>query len=298
MTRARLARTTSSVSGGAITSGAGERRSQTEALPGALSAGFGELTEELVLAASGHSSPERVVKFSWCNKALQRIRGLVRCTGLLELDLTNNNISDLSGLAELTALRRLVLTRNRVSHVDGVRSLASLEHLLLQGNMIHSIDALHFGQLPALRTLYLQNSDKSQANPVCRLPGYKRALLEMLPQLTNLDGERNPRQPLTTNRKSQDIQGNKPTCIGAAAMPNFAFPAPESWFEENHFHLPEAQINSAALSQLQQHLQSSAKAVASLEAELTALLGYFDRRATEPVLQQSIQTSDAVEGPQ
>ena len=46
--------------------------------------------------------------------------------------------------------------------------------------------------LPQLQTLYLQNSDGSQPNPVCTRPDYKKEVLSSLKDLRNLDGERNP----------------------------------------------------------------------------------------------------------
>ncbi|DBA85375.1 TPA: Leucine-rich repeat-containing protein 56 [Trebouxia sp. C0005] len=47
-------------------------------------------------------------------------------------------------------------------------------------------------QLSQLQSLYLQNSDKSQPNPVCSRPEYKSVVLTSLTHLRNLDGERRP----------------------------------------------------------------------------------------------------------
>ena len=63
----------------------------------------------------------------------------------------------------------------------------------LQGNLLQNLDSLNLrslGQLAALRTLQLQQIDRSQPNPVCRLKAYKAGVLKELPLLANLDGER------------------------------------------------------------------------------------------------------------
>ncbi len=77
--------------------------------------------------------------------------------------------------------------------MEGLAALTRLESLCLTDNRIASLGALalpHLAQLTALRSLYLQNLDRSAPNAVCRAPGYKAAVLAALPQLTNLDGER------------------------------------------------------------------------------------------------------------
>lgn len=45
-------------------------------------------------------------------------------------------------------------------------------------------------ELPVLRTLYLQNVDRSMANPACKKQGYREAVLGKLASLSNLDGVR------------------------------------------------------------------------------------------------------------
>ena len=96
---------------------------------------------------------------------MQRISGLDACTTLLELDLSNNNVTAISGLESLTALRKLTLTSNRITAITGLHTLSLLEHLLLQSNLLGSFESLNLdmlAQLPGLRTLYLCNIDRSQ----------------------------------------------------------------------------------------------------------------------------------------
>ncbi|KAG2448151.1 hypothetical protein HYH02_006736 [Chlamydomonas schloesseri] len=158
------------------------------------------LTEEAIKGATQRFDVEIVFKFTWVNKGLTRMSGLERCINLVELNLSNNQIAKIEGLEGLTQLRRLVLTSNRITRLEPAASFAGLtklEGLWLQDNRLGpGLEALGLQELgaalPGLRTLYLQNLDRSTPNPVCRADGYKRALLAALPGLTNLDGERSP----------------------------------------------------------------------------------------------------------
>ncbi|KAG2487942.1 hypothetical protein HYH03_013521 [Edaphochlamys debaryana] len=156
---------------------------------------FSGLTEDLIKSATQRFDLEIVFKLTWTHKGLAKLGGLERCTSLVELNLTGNQITRIEGLESCVALRRLVLSCNRISRVEGLGGLTKLEGLWLQGNQIPSLEALalpHLAELPALSALYLQNIDRSMANGVCRAAGYKGAVLAALAGLSNLDGERYP----------------------------------------------------------------------------------------------------------
>ena len=99
----------------------------------------------------------------------------------------------IEGLDALLQLKRLNLSCNSIAKVDSLAHLSALEHLQLQGNRIEGLGALnlqHIAQLRSLKALYLQNLDRTQQNGCCRQAGYKTQVLQALPGLTNLDGER------------------------------------------------------------------------------------------------------------
>ncbi|EFJ41713.1 hypothetical protein VOLCADRAFT_98317 [Volvox carteri f. nagariensis] len=128
-------------------------------------------------------------------RGLIRLSGLDKCINLVELNLAGNQISKIEGLEATLQLRRLILTSNKISAIEGISHLSRLEGLWLQDNRLASLESLalpQLAQLPALRSLYLQNLDRLAPNAVCRTPGYKAAVLAALPNLTNLDGERSP----------------------------------------------------------------------------------------------------------
>ena len=69
----------------------------------------------------------------------------------------------------------------------------ALQVLNMQGNQIETIAAINIpllAQLPALTTLCFQNIDLTASNPACQSSGYQASILQHLPSLRNLDGER------------------------------------------------------------------------------------------------------------
>ncbi|GBG89667.1 hypothetical protein CBR_g49520 [Chara braunii] len=110
---------------------------------------------------------------------------------LTQLDLSNNLIERIEHLDRLPHLRKLVLTSNKISRLDNVDKLQKLEYLLIQSNYVSLIDEVEkLRGLTRLSTLYFQNIDRTQKNPICFVDNYRTRVLEVLPSLRNLDGER------------------------------------------------------------------------------------------------------------
>lgn len=72
---------------------------------------------------------------------------------------------------------------------------------------------------------------------------YKKTVLEELPRLTNLDGERNPHGSIYI--ATVDDVG---ACAQQAAAhePDFSFAPPEPWFKAHDFVLPNARVRPGA----------------------------------------------------
>lgn len=180
---------------------------------------------------------------------------------LVEVDLSNNCISQLQGLAGLKYLRKLVLTCNRIRAVDGLSGLDNLEHLLLQGNPIATVPSINLAMLSGLKnitSLYLRNVDGSevcpvlyclsalhsativsclalQACPVCLNKEYKAAVLSALPQLTNMDGERSPH---ACTYHDTLAEAHKATERLKMYRPQFECDPPEQWFSPGMLEVP------------------------------------------------------------
>ncbi|KFQ21895.1 Leucine-rich repeat and coiled-coil domain-containing protein 1, partial [Mesitornis unicolor] len=148
-----------------------------------------------------------------CNR-IARIEGLGRLRNLQHLDLSSNQIRRMEGLSSLVNLRTLSLSCNLITKVEGLEKLFNLTILDLSYNRIHDLSGFqclhgtnhklshidlhsncvnnigHLLQctkgLLCLTNLTLEKDGK--ANPVCHAAGYRETVLQMLPQLTTLDG--------------------------------------------------------------------------------------------------------------
>uniref|UniRef100_A0A8B9NLV9 Leucine-rich repeat and coiled-coil domain-containing protein 1 n=1 Tax=Accipiter nisus TaxID=211598 RepID=A0A8B9NLV9_9AVES len=145
---------------------------------------------------------------------IARIEGLGHLRNLQHLDLSSNQIRRIEGLSSLANLRTLSLSCNLITKVEGLEKLFNLivlnlsynrihdlsgfqslhgtshkiSHIDLHGNCVNNIN--HLLQctkgLRCLTSLTLEKNGK--ANPVCHTAGYRETVLQMLPQLTALDG--------------------------------------------------------------------------------------------------------------
>lgn len=101
------------------------------------------------------------------------------------IDLTGNELRRLDNFPRLTRLRTLLASGNSIGSLQLGACLPSLEMLVLNDNPLGEVASL--GDLRGLRQLrYLSLIDC----PVSRTPGYRLAVIRMLPQLRALDFER------------------------------------------------------------------------------------------------------------
>ncbi|GMH35388.1 hypothetical protein BSKO_03256 [Bryopsis sp. KO-2023] len=115
---------------------------------------------------------------------LETMQGLEACVGLEELYISHNGISVMEGLLGLTNLRVLDLSNNRIAKIEDVDNLKLLEDLWMNDNQIDSYQLLYEameGPRQTLTTVYLEG------NGVAKDPMYQRKMLEILPNLTQLD---------------------------------------------------------------------------------------------------------------
>lgn len=78
----------------------------------------------------------------------------------------------------------LDVSNNRISKVENLQGLTQLEDLWLNDNQIPSLDGLEEAladQRESLTTIYLEN------NAAAAAPDYKQRLLNLLPNLVQLD---------------------------------------------------------------------------------------------------------------
>ncbi|KAM9023425.1 leucine-rich repeat and coiled-coil domain-containing protein 1 isoform 1-T1 [Ara ararauna] len=162
-----------------------------------------------------------------CNR-IARIEGLGHLRNLQHLDLSSNQICRIEGLSSLANLRTLSLSCNLITKVEGLEKLYNLTMLNLSYNHIHDLSGFqclhgtshkishidlhsncvnninHLVQctkgLCCLTHLTLEKNGK--ANPVCHTAGYREIVLQMLPQLTALDGRNTSGEPVDQAEKN------------------------------------------------------------------------------------------------
>ncbi|KAJ1437460.1 hypothetical protein B484DRAFT_477390 [Ochromonadaceae sp. CCMP2298] len=147
------------------------------------------LSDAAITKATGQYDKEVVARLRLECMGLQQITNLDTCFALIDLSLSRNAIGAIAGLDFCTALRRLDLSFNKIRRVEGLDALLSLDFLDLRANSIASVNDLEaLTPLPELHTLFLQDSDGTNANPACAHPSYITIAQRSLPQLHILDG--------------------------------------------------------------------------------------------------------------
>lgn len=118
-------------------------------------------------------------------------QALALMPALLHLDFSFNPIADLATVdfAPLAGLMKLDLSGCDIETLedaaDGLKALVSLRELVLTENEIEGLDGVEALQnLPRLAVLDLTE------NEVCEVRGYKKKVLELLPGLEELDGDK------------------------------------------------------------------------------------------------------------
>ncbi|QDZ19565.1 leucine-rich repeat domain-containing protein [Chloropicon primus] len=155
------------------------------------------LTKRAILEEARTFDLEIVTKLACTNRRITRIACLESCVNITELNLSGNFLRGIQGLENLVKLRKLILTSNRIESLKNIEQIPSLQHLLIQDNKISSPeDFEHLKCLPNLQSVYFQNHGGDLPNPVCKVRHYKIKVLDLLPDLRNLDGERKPSKNL------------------------------------------------------------------------------------------------------
>ena len=138
-----------------------------------------------------HLEPlSRLTTLNLSSNQIDAMSGLHTLTRLQTLDLACNRIRIIDGLATLCSLRRLLLSYNRIASLAGLVQChgGQLTHFEAHGNRIaRTREAEYLRSLPQLAGVVL--SRHGQDNPVCREPGYRAAVLALLPGLQALDDE-------------------------------------------------------------------------------------------------------------
>ena len=131
--------------------------------------------------------------------------GLEFATGLTNLNLFNNQISDLSPLSGLTAMVELILSDNQIVDISLLSGLTSLRELSLTNNQIVDISPL--SGLTSLRELYLTNNQIVDISPLSGLTSLEVLSLanNQIVGISSLTGLTRLKQLSITNNQIVDL---------------------------------------------------------------------------------------------
>ncbi|KAF9110901.1 hypothetical protein BGX27_005740 [Mortierella sp. AM989] len=117
---------------------------------------------------------------------IQELPSFPKLAKLTKLSAAHNEIRQIPDLSENAMLKELRLNHNKLVTIpDSLRRCTALDILDLGGNMLREwTDVAPLGSLVHLVNLSLQG------NPICNKPDYKKKILELVPSLRVLDGER------------------------------------------------------------------------------------------------------------
>ncbi len=101
---------------------------------------------------------ENILKLNNCGiEDISKIEGLNSLSNLIELDLSQNNITEINSLERLISLQNLYLEGNKITEIKELEKLTSLQVLYLFSNKISEIKGLD--TLTSLKTLILHNNE-------------------------------------------------------------------------------------------------------------------------------------------
>ncbi|XP_062572394.1 leucine-rich repeat-containing protein 61-like [Saccostrea cucullata] len=151
----------------------------------------GKITKALLKTRSGEFDIESIHTLNLRDCGLSDLGCISECSQLERLNLSRNDLCKLNKLAGLGNLTILNLSGNRITNLEGLQALENLQSVNLAGNLIGSINSLRcLTALDKLEELRLHDSLRDLSNPLCHSPMYRRDVLDMLPNLKVLDGER------------------------------------------------------------------------------------------------------------
>lgn len=213
---------------------------------------------------------------------LQDLEGIQGLQKLRLLDISCNCLSSLKGLESLRHLQELRAAYNQISQLLDLSSFAKpsqLRHLDLRDNAIEHLGQLLFlGGFP-LEELRFQSGGGHRGNPICRLPGYRAAVLKAAPDLQKLDEE------ILGVHERDELPPSAPMVLPEAWPPRII---PRDDQQEAWPTISEAKQQLHLLQEeRQQQLQAVAESKAASHAE--SIKGAGGNRRELPKISQQVQ---------
>ncbi|XP_029443877.1 leucine-rich repeat-containing protein 61 [Rhinatrema bivittatum] len=201
-----------------------------------------KVTSQLLKSKSGEFDLESILFLKLKGLGIYELGCIGECLSLERLDLSNNNITHLGPLASLKLMVVLNVSANRIVTLEPLGSCESLQSLNVAGNHISSLENLQsLAGLRKLETIRLRDPISNLSNPLCTSSTYRSSVLDMIPSIKVIDGERVSGQGSDLYQLCKDIDNSLKRFLSngpvAAEIPGTAKP----WVEESYWDLKPAE---------------------------------------------------------
>ncbi|KAG8443405.1 hypothetical protein GDO86_011992 [Hymenochirus boettgeri] len=151
----------------------------------------GRITGEMLKSRTGEFDLESILFLKLRNLGISELGCIGDCMNLERLDLSNNHIVHLGPLSSLKLLVALNVSCNRISTLEPLVSCEILQTLNVAGNLLCSTDSLQcLKGLSRLESIRLRDPVYNLNNPLCNTNSYRQAVMETIPSVRIIDGER------------------------------------------------------------------------------------------------------------
>ncbi|XP_069815321.1 leucine-rich repeat-containing protein 61-like [Dendropsophus ebraccatus] len=198
------------------------------------------ITPEMLKSRTGEFDLESILFLKLRGVGLQELGCIGECLNLERLDLSNNHITHLASLSSLKQMVALNLSCNRISSLEPLASCDNLQTLNVAGNLLCSIENLQcLKGLRRLESIRLRDPVYNLSNPLCANGSYRHAVLDTIPSLRVIDGERVTGSGSDLYQICKDIDNSLKKFIGSGAVEVSG--AVKPWVEEGYWDLKPTQ---------------------------------------------------------
>ncbi|XP_030045744.1 leucine-rich repeat-containing protein 61 [Microcaecilia unicolor] len=205
-----------------------------------------KITSQLLKSKTGEFDLESILFLKLKGLSIYELGCIGECLNLERLDLSNNNITHLGPLASLKLLVVLNLSANRITTLEPLGSCDSLQSLNAAGNNINCLENLQsLTGLGKLESIRLRDPVCNLSNPLCNSSTYQSSLLDMIPSIKVIDGERVSGQGSDLYKLCKDIDNSLKRFLsnGPVTMeiPGTKSGAAKPWVEESYWDVKPAE---------------------------------------------------------
>ncbi|XP_072010598.1 leucine-rich repeat-containing protein 61 [Engystomops pustulosus] len=198
------------------------------------------ISPEMLKSRTGEFDLESILFLKLRGLGVQDLGCLGECLNLERLDLSNNLVTHLAPLSSLKQMVALNLSCNRISSLEPLASCDNLQTLNVAGNLLCSVETLQcLRGLRRLESIRLRDPVYNLSNPLCSGSSYRHAVLDAVPSVRVIDGERVSGTGSDLYHLCKDIDNSLKRCVGSGALEVSG--ATKPWLEEGYWEPRPAQ---------------------------------------------------------